>query len=222
MINFIFILSLIATLIINFYKAQAIICKPPNEFVQIFAPPGTGKTTLAAKIVRQALEEDKKIYANVPIISANIFKLSDLGKKEIKDCILIIDEAGIEVGNRDWRTNLNKEQIKFLKKHRHYNVDIYLFSQSFNDVDNKFRDLTTKLILLEKSRIPFVVNMLAIRKKIDIIDGKIVDYYYWARFESSKFFIPPCWAYFDSYEKDEPLPQMYDRKYLKVKNLYEN
>jgi len=218
---FIFILSIIATLIINFYKAENVICKPPNDFVQVFAPPGTGKTTLAAKIVREALVQNKKVYSNVNIISADSFNITDLGKKEIKDCILIIDEAGIEVGNRDWRNNLSKAQIRFLKKHRHYNVDIYLFSQSFNDVDNKFRDLTTKLFLLEKSRIPFFVNMKAIRKRIDIIGGAIVDYYYWSNRESKKFFTPNCWAYFNSYEKDEELPTMEVQKYLKVGNIYE-
>lgn len=211
----IFWLSIIITSIYNFYRAESIICKPPNEFVQIFAPPGTGKTTLAAKIVREGLYSGKKVYSNVPIISANKFSINELGKLEFKDCVLIIDEAGIEISNRDWRNNLNKKQIELIKKHRHYNIDIYIFSQTYNDVDNKFRDLTTKLILLEKSIIPFIVNEKAIRKKIDIIDGKIIDFYYWSKSESSKFFIPPNWAYFNSYEKEDPLPVKNTIKFLK-------
>ena len=98
---------------------------------------------------------------------------------------------------------------------KYYNVDIYLFSQSYNDVDNKFRDLTTMLYLLKPSFLPFYVTMKAIRKDIDIIDGKIVDYYYWSKSENMRFFIVNCWAYFNSYEKDEELPEPEVRPYLK-------
>ncbi len=170
-------------------------------------------------MVKRALLENKKIYSNVKIISANPFKLKDLGKKEFKDCILIIDEAGIEISNRDWRNNLSKDQINFLKKHRHYNVDIYLFSQTYNDVDNKFRDLTTKLYLLKPSFIPFFVTMKAIRKKIDIIDGKIMEIYEWSPNENEKIFMPDTWAYFNSYEKDDPLPEPTEIKYLKSESI---
>ena len=57
--------------------------------------------------------------------------------------------------------------------------------------------------------------MLCIRKRIDIIDGKIIDYYYFSKHENSKFFIVDAWAYFNSYAKDERLPDASTKRYLK-------
>ena len=96
------IVFLIAQLYINFIIVERIICKQPNEFTQIFAPPGVGKSTLAAKIVKNCLKENKKVYSNVEIAQAMNFKISDLGKKQFENCTLIIDEAGVELANRDW------------------------------------------------------------------------------------------------------------------------
>lgn len=212
----ILIIGILLQVIINFYVIEKIICKPNNDFVQIFAPPGTGKTTLAAKIVKDSMRDEEELFSNVEIIGANKFDIKDLGKKEFKDCTLIIDEAGTVAGNRNWRDNLSKDQIEFLKKHRHNNVNIYLFSQAYGDVDNKFRELTTKLIMLEKSRIPFLVNQLAIRKRVDIIGGQIIDFYQWSPTENRKFFIVNKWAYFNTHSPVEGLPKMEIEKYLKT------
>lgn len=214
-----FIVSVIITLILNFYNAEKVICKPPNEFVQVFAPPGTGKTTLAAKIVREATMSGKVVYSNVPIIGARKFDIKHLGKFKFKDCILIIDEAGSKVGNRDWHNNLNSSQIKFLKEHRHYNVDIYLFSQAYGDVDNKFRELTTKLIMLKKSKIPFCIRACAIKKCMDLIGGQICEYYEWDKNNSFRFFNPKLWAYFNSYQIEDDLPQMREFYCLKSETM---
>ena len=124
------IIVLIVMTLFHLKQSENVICKPPNKFVQVFAPPGVGKTTLAAKIVRESIAENKRVFSNVPIIHAEQLDLKDLGKYMIRDCVIIIDEAGSQVGNRSWHTNLDKKQIDFLKKHRHYNIDIYLFSQA--------------------------------------------------------------------------------------------
>lgn len=212
----VFILSLIFTLIYNFIRAERIICKPPNKFVQVFAPPGTGKTTLAAKIVKDSMEADRIVYSNVPIVGARKYEIKDLGTFQIENCTLIIDEAGNQVGNRNWHTNLTNDQIEFLKLHRHYNVDIYLFSQSYGDVDNKFRELTTLLLMLKKSRIPFRINACAIKKCMDLINGQIVEFFEWDKGNSFHFFNPPLWAYFNSYQQKEQKPLMYDERYTKA------
>lgn len=213
--NIVFLLSLIATVIYNFYRTQAIICKPPNEFVQIFAPPGTGKTTLAAKYVRESLISGKKIYSNVPIISATVFDLKDIGKWDIRDCTIIIDEAGSQVSNRQWHTNLNDKQIEFLKEHRHNNVNVYLFSQAYGDVDNKFRELTTQLLMLKKSRLPFVIKAMAINKTMDLINGQIVQFFEWDKWNSFRFINVPLWAYFNSYQTKILPKKKIEPKYTK-------
>ena len=192
----------------NLRQAQKIICKPPNKFVQVFAPPGVGKTTLAAKIVRECTKKGEIVYSNVPIIHAQKFDMKDLGKYMFRHCTLIIDEAGTQVGNRNWQHNLDNKQIEFLKKHRHYDVDIYLFSQAYNDVDNKFRELTTQLLMLKKSKLPFYVYAMSIQKTMDLINGQIVEFFEWDKADSFRYFIPNAWAYFNSYEIDKKLPKM--------------
>ncbi len=216
--NLVFIASLIFTLIRNFYVAERLICKPSNDFVQIFAPPGTGKTTLAAKIVREANKEGKTVYCNVPIISANMFDLKDLGKYDFSHTKIIIDEAGFEISNRNWHTNLNDDQIKALKLHRHDDIDIYLFSQSYDEIDKKFRELTTKLLMLTKSKIPFFVYATAIKKTMQLINGQIVQFFEIDKPNCFRFFIVNLWAYFNSYQSPE-LPSKESTKYMKSDTL---
>ena len=203
---------IIILLIINTYfafkNAEIVICTAPNKFAHIFAPPGTGKTTLCASLVRKSIIENKKIYSNVPIRGAIKIDLKKMGYVEIRDATLIIDEGGAELGNRNWHKNLDENNIRFLKKHRHYNVDVYVLSQTWNDVDNKLRDLTTSLYMLKKSRIPFKIKACAIKKNMDLINGQIVQFFEWDTKNDFSFYIPKTWAYFNSYDTERNLKQM--------------
>lgn len=210
----IFLFSLVFTIIRNFYVAEKLICRPSNAFIQIFAPPGTGKTTLAAKLVKEANENNKKVFSNVPIITAYQFDLKDLGKYDFSNSVLIIDEAGSEMSNRNWHNNLSLEQIQALKLHRHDNIDIYLFSQAYDDVDKKFRELTTQLLLLNKSKIPFFVNATSIRKTMQLINGQILQFFEIDKSNCFRFFVVDKWAYFNSYQSKK-LPSKKHIKYMK-------
>ena len=203
----------------SFKKAEKIICRPPNKFTQVFAPPGTGKTTLAALLVKQCLEKGKDVYSNVPIIGAKKLDLKDLGTYLLEDCVVIIDEAGSELSNRNWMRNLSDAQVRFLKKHRHYGVDLWLFSQAYNDVDNKFRELTTQLIMLKKAKTPFKINDLAIRKTMDLIGGMICEYFEWDKEGSFSFYTPKLWAYFNSYDKTENYEVKEFERYTKLDTI---
>lgn len=210
----IFLFSLVFTIIRNFYVAEKLICRPSNAFIQIFAPPGTGKTTLAAKLVKEANENNKKVFSNVPIITAYQFDLKDLGKYDFSNSVLIIDEAGSEMSNRNWHNNLSLEQIQALKLHRHDNIDIYLFSQAYDDVDKKFRELTTQLLMLNKSKIPFFVNATSIRKTMQLINGQILQFFEIDKSNCFRFFVVDKWAYFNSYQSKK-LPSKKHIKYMK-------
>lgn len=196
-----YVVTMIVTTFIAFKMAENIICIPPNQFTHVFAPPGTGKTTYAAKVVRDNIKIKKKTYCNVSLRGAYRFNISDLGKADFRHCTIIIDEGGSKLSNRNWHNNLTLQAIEFIKKHRHYNVDIIVISQSYNDVDNKFRELTTKILMLRKSRIPFFVHAIAILKKMDIINGQIIEFFEFDRANSFRFFTANLWAYFDSYDK---------------------
>lgn len=216
----IFFISIVVTLIYNFYSVEKIVKRPDNIFCQVFTPPGGGKTTLAADLVRSVMKnaeiEQKKVFSNVPIIGAYRFDIEDLGKYEFKDCVIILDEAGSKLSNRNWQHNLNMSQITTLKYHRHLNIDVWLFSQSYGDVDNKFRELTTGLYMLKKSRIPFRINAKAIVKNVDLINGQIVDFYEWDKSNFFHFWSVPNWAYFNTAQVEQRLPKKFFVRYKKI------
>lgn len=217
--DIIFILIFIYNIYRSYKKAQDIICKKPNDFWSIIAPPGTGKTCLASYFVRNALKENKTVYSNKPIRHAlQIDIKEDFGKYNIHDAIIIIDEAGSDLNNRNWYNNLTKESVEFIKLHRHYNVDIYCFSQAPNDMDNKFRDLVTRLYLLEKSRIPFYVFARSLFKVMKLEGGQIVQYLEEDTSTSFKFFTPNTWAYFNSWDKHMILKEK-EKKYYTILDL---
>lgn len=210
------LIVIIALLIYNYFRArkksEKIICKKPNDFWHIIAAPGGGKTTLAAMIVDKGRREQKKVYSNVPIRGAIKFDLKDLGKIDISDSILIIDEGGSELSNRNWQHNLTNEANEFIRKHRHYNVDIYVFSQSPTDIDNKFRDLVTIKYLLQKKR-AFVCEAIALKKVMKLESGQIVEYLEIDEENNFKFFVPKYWAYFNSWDRKMQLKSKNDEYY---------
>ena len=207
---------MILTTWIAFKLSQSIICIPPNSFTHVFAPPGVGKTTLVAKITRDNNKIQKKTYCNVPIRTALKFNIADLGKYDFRHCTIIIDEGGSKISNRNWHNNVDLKAIEFLKKHRHYDVDIVVLSQSYNDVDNKFRELTTLILMLKKSKIPFFVLAMAIKKSMDLINGQIVEFFEYDRGNSFRFFIANLWAYFDSFDKMDGLKLHLVSKYTQA------
>lgn len=210
--NAIYILIFILTPYYCFREVEKMMTKKNNVFRQIFCPPGGGKTTLAAdlirKIITDATDEGKEVYSNVAIVGAKRFDIEDLGKFDIRNCVLIIDEAGSKLSNRNWQHNLNLLQIELLKLHRHLHIDIYLFSQAYGDVDNKFRELTTGLYMLKKSKwIPFRISAKAIVKNVDLINGQIVEFYEWDTKNDFGFWTVPNWAWFNTHQVDIKLPQ---------------
>ncbi len=210
-----YVVIYIATFIAEFYATEVILKRKDNVFCQVFCPPGGGKTTMSADIVRKALREGKKVYSNKPIVGATCFEMKDLGKYDIRNCTLLIDEAGSDLSNRNWQHNLNLNQITILKLHRHLNIDVWLFSQDYGDVDNKFRELTTSLYMLKKSIIPFRIVARGIVKKVDLFNGKIVTYYDWDRLNKYKFWTVPNWAYFNTAQVGLILPRKVWHKYRK-------
>lgn len=214
-------LKILLIIVINTYIIEKIICKKPNEFITIFAPPGTGKSTYIAEVVRKNInrlvDEPKKVYCNKEFYGANKFEIKEIGVRLFENCILIIEEGGSQISNRDWKNNLTKQAMKFLKEHRHYNVDIIVITQNYNDIDIKFRDLTTKLLMLRKSKIPFFIKMIEIKKVVDITDNSIVEHYKINKTGTKRFCMVKNWAYFDSWIKEDynNLIKKPDEKYYK-------
>lgn len=165
-----------------------------------FGVPGSGKTTHAAKIVWDNLKEGYPTFSNVPIKGAFLIDSSDIGKYNISNCDLVIDEASIEYNNRKFKS-LSQSVIQWYKLYRHYGVrNIYVYSQSYEDMDITLRRLADKYFLIRRTLLPWVAIVKPIHVKIGIDENtkQIIDQYV---FDVIPKFIwlPKYWSLFDSW-----------------------
>lgn len=184
--------------------------KKGNRFDIYFGVPGSGKTTFAAYLTKKQLKKKKnkrKVLSNVSIKGAYEVSKDDIGKYMIKDCLLIIDEAGIDYNNRNFK-KFSDEETYFYKYHRHYNVDIAIFSQDYEDMDKKLRKLSTRYYIVKRSILPGFIKRKLISKRIDIDKqtNQIIDKYSFALFGTKYIYCPKLWKMFNSCTyKDLPI-----------------
>lgn len=165
-----------------------------------FGVPGSGKTTFAAWLTKRDLKHGGKVWSNVPITGAyQLDPKSDIGKFMIENGRVIIDEAGIEYNNRDFK-EFSDRALYFYKYHRHYRLAIDVFSQGYNDMDKKIRDLAQRLYVVKKSLIPYFVYRQRIAKKVGINEytKEIIDEYQFVPFSRRYIFCPPLWKMFNT------------------------
>lgn len=169
-----------------------------------FGVPGSGKTTFAAWLTKRDLKRGLKVWSNVPITGA--MKLDckdDIGNYMICDGRVIIDEAGIEYNNRDFK-NFDARQLYFYKYHRHYELAVDVFSQGYDDMDKKIRTLAQRLYVVKKSLIPFFIYRQRIAKRVGIneVSKEIIDEYYFVPFGRRYIFSPLLWGMFNTISRE--------------------
>jgi len=125
------LLFLLAMFYLPFFLRSFLCPQHPHVLNVYFGVPGSGKTTFAAYLTRWALHENALIrfcrkhenpvtrvllnshflkrridvYSNVPITGAYVLNArEDIGKYMIEDAKVIIDEAGIEYNNRNYKS----------------------------------------------------------------------------------------------------------------------
>lgn len=174
-----------------------------------FGVPGCGKSTHAASIVRRNLKKNIKTYVNYPIAGGFLFDpLTDLGNFNISNCDVILDEASIDFNNRKFKS-MPQNVIGWFKKYRHYGVrNIYVYSQSYDDMDITIRRLANRMFLIKKCLLPWFCQYRQIIKRIQIDDltKQVIDAFEFRPFSRRFLFMPRYWKYFDSFEHIE-LPE---------------
>lgn len=219
-----------------FFLSSFLCPKHPHVLNVYFGVPGSGKTTFAAHLTKWALHENvvirlcrrfnnpisrlilkskylkRKIpvYSNVPITGAyQLDPKEDIGTYLIENAKIIIDEAGIEYNNRNFKS-FPPQAIYFYKYHRHYQTSVDVFSQSYEDMDITLRRLAQNFYVVRKSLVPFCVVARRIRRKVGVDEQtkQISDLYSMGLpiLDTKRIFSPPLWKLFNSYSRKE-LPQ---------------
>lgn len=147
----------------------------------IFGSPGSGKTTVLAKLAVYYNKHGFKgrIYANFPCKGTILIKDEDIGYYNFYNSILLLDELGITYNNREAFSKRGLMQdplrLRYWKLIRHYlehengpKGRCFLASQSWDDVDKKLRDLSTNYYLIKKSIFRFLTVIKSIYKKVEI------------------------------------------------------
>ena len=205
----------------------------PHVLNVYFGVPGSGKTTFAAYLTRWALQENViirfcrrhqnpvtrallnsrylkrriDVYSNVPITGAYVLNArEDIGHYMIEDAKVIIDEAGIEYNNRNFKS-FPQEAVYFYKYHRHYRVSVDVFSQSYEDMDVTLRRLAQNFYVVRRSLVPFCVVARRIRRRVGVDEHtkQIADLYALGLpvLDTKRIFSPPLWKMFNSYSRRE-------------------
>ena len=195
-----------------------------------FGLPGAGKTTILAAKAKQAVRSKryKYVYSNVYLTIPGVTFIDNecIGKYDLSDCLLLIDEATLFADSRSYK-EFSKDKMQYFLLHRHYNADIILFTQQWDGVDRKIRVITDRVYYIYKGfflgkwfssyyRIPYGIIIPDHHKKNsgDKL-GEIVQGYckpgLLIRLFAPKVFRPFYYKYFDSWVRNplKPLPRKY-------------
>lgn len=185
-----------------------------------FGLPGAGKTTILAKLAHDAIRKGKyeNVYSNVEIKLPGITLIQndDIGKYELENCLLLIDEATLFADSRAYKT-FDKGKLEYFLKHRHRNADIVLFTQQWDGVDRKIRTITDRVYYVYKGfwtkkwfssyyRIPYGIIIPDPKKGGEKL-GEIVQGYarppWYIRLFAVRVYRPKYYPYFDSWELEK-------------------
>lgn len=198
-----------------------------------FGLPGCGKTTMLARLALKAVKSGRylHVYSNVhlSIPGVTLIDNSCIGQYELRDCLLLIDEATLFADSRDYK-NFSKGRLSYFLEHRHRNSDIILFTQQWDGIDRKIRTITDRVYYIKKGvlfghwfsscyRIPYDI-IIPDPKKAQGGEklGEIVQGYckppFFVRLFATRVYRPRFYKYFDSWELDElpALPAQYQAK----------
>lgn len=164
--------------------------------------PGSGKSTMLARIGVEKLLKAQKIYKKTGLVrkvASNIRFSPHIEKKflpfitywqeaeeitKLEDCDILIDEIAIYFDAQNW-SDTSMDVKRFLRLHRHYGVNIYGVAQDFDTVDVSFRRLVNELYQLQRvagtsepskynkqSKFPWVFSLLRTVERKDFMKPK--------------------------------------------------
>ena len=195
-----------------------------------FGLPGCGKTTLLAAFALRGSRRRryKHVYSNVGVSIPGVTLIDNdcIGRYDLRDCLILIDEGTLFADSRHHK-EFPKHVCEFFMLHRHYNCDIVIFTQGWDTLDKRIRQITDRVYYVYKTRIMglFFTRYYRIPYGIIIPDpkkdsgstklGEIIQGYckptFLVRLFAHRLYRPRYYKYFDSWARKElpPLPDMY-------------
>lgn len=194
-----------------------------------FGLPGCGKTTMMVHIMQKAIKKKKykNIFCNIHTSLPGVTYIDNdcIGRYDIRDGLICIDEATLFADSRDYK-NFSHDRVMYFLEHRHFNVDVILFTQQWDGVDKKIRVITDRVYYVYKGKllgkwftrcyqIPYGIIIPDPKKNDGEKLGEIVQGYckpgLIRRLLSPWLYRPKYYPYFDSWETPylPPLPDKY-------------
>lgn len=133
------------------------------NFNLVIGKPSAGKSIMYCKLAYRAFRDGRHVYGTEPITvmvkDKKTRKVVPCTVRKIdpthiytyrfpKDSLILIDEMGTYFHGRSYK-EFGKQNIKWWKTYRHWQVEIWGFSQSF-DVDKVLRLLVTQFWIAER------------------------------------------------------------------------
>lgn len=179
-----------------------------------FGLPGCGKSTFLAKMAQQYISKGYRVFVldTAPVDGCYLISWDDIGQFDMSNSVILLDEISLFADNRDYK-NFSHRLKQFFILHRHYHCDIVWFTQQYDGVDRKIRELTTCLYYVRSAgmfsyavRIDRFIFVQKEQKDIKVgfkITGFIRALFAFLNGSVKLCFRPRYYKYFDSF--DAPL-----------------
>ena len=183
----------------------------------VFGLPGSGKSTLMAKMCKSALKGKRydKVYCNFYLKGAYPIDFKDLGVYNFENSLILIDEAMNEADSRGFKS-FTAELKYFFSNHRHYGCDVVYFTQAYDDVDKKIRNNTAELLYIRKFMWWSFTTPIVRKIVINDFTNEIQCGYRMKGLLSTRWYFRPLYyKYFDSFERKPlaPLQPRHNHRY---------
>lgn len=188
-----------------------------------FGLPRCGKTTVATALALSASRRGRKVYVNFPLQmeGVRVIPNSWIGRYDMSDGLIIIDEASIYADSRKFGT-FSDDLVSFFCMHGHWSNDIVLFTQIYNRVDSTIRMMAERVYYVRKNPIlrflttvytvPYGVAFTNTQEGKKGAYGDINEGYkrpnFWQRLFARRYFRPKYYKYFDTHYKPYELPPL--------------
>lgn len=141
-----------------------------------FGLPGSGKSTFLTMIAQKEIKRIqrgksryKRVFTNFYCQGCYIIEYAKLGLYDFSDSLILLDEITLDADSRNFK-QFDQVKKQFFLLHRHYGIDVIYFTQQWDGVDKKIRDITHDLYYVKKLRLPFISNLSVATRIFRVLD----------------------------------------------------